>query len=58
MKVRTGIKWVAAIMLMVVLCFSVTVAVKGYGMYREAVDSISLEDKVGVHTCQGKLYHL
>ena len=46
MKVRTGIKWVAAIMLMVVLCFSVTVAVKGYGMYREAVDSISLEDKV------------
>ena len=41
MKVRTGIKWVAAIMLMVVLCFSVTVAVKGYGMYREAVDSIS-----------------
>ena len=46
MKVRTGIKWVAAIMFMVVLCFSVTVAVKGYGMYREAVDSISLEDKV------------
>ena len=46
MKVRTGIKWVAAIMLMVVLCFSVTVAVKGYGMYREAVDSMSLEDKV------------
>ena len=45
MKVRTGIKWVAAIMLMVVLCFSVTVAVKGYGMYREAVDSMSLEDK-------------
>ena len=37
MKVRTGIKWVAAIMLMVVLCFSVTVAVKGYGMYREAI---------------------
>ena len=57
MKVRTGIKWVAAIMLMVVLCFSVTVAVKGYGMYREAVDSMSLEDKVA-HTCQGKLYHL
>ena len=46
MKVRTGIKWVAAIMLMVVLCFSVTVAVKGYGLYREAIDSVSLEDKV------------
>ena len=46
MKVRTGIKWVAAIMLMVVLCFSVTVAAKGYGMYREAMDSVSLEDKV------------
>ena len=29
MKVRTGIKWVAAIMLMVVLCFSVTVAGEG-----------------------------
>ena len=46
MKVRTGIKRVAAVMLMVVLCFSVTVAVKGYGMYREAMDSVSLEDKV------------
>ena len=33
-------------MLMVVLCFSVTVAVKGYGLYREAIDSVSLEDKV------------
>ena len=30
MKVRTGIKWVAAIMLMVVLCFSVTVAAVSY----------------------------
>ena len=46
MKVRTGIKWAAAVMLMVVLCFSVTVAVKGYGLYREAIDSVSLEDKV------------
>ena len=57
MKVRTGIKWVAAIMLMVVLCFSVTVAVKGYGMYREAVDSMSLEDKVASIRAKGKLYH-
>ncbi len=33
-------------MFTVALCFCVTVAAKGYGMYREAMDSVSLEDKV------------
>ena len=46
MKVRTGIKWVAAIMLMVVLCFSVTVAVKGYGMYREAIKEEPIDQRI------------
>lgn len=46
MKVRIVVKWMAAVILMVVMCCCVTVAVKGYGMYREAIESVSLADKV------------
>ena len=40
------IKWMMAVILMVIICFSVSVAVKGYGMYREAIGNESLADKV------------
>lgn len=46
MKVRTIIKWMTAVILMVAMCFCVSVAARGYGMYREAIGSESLADQV------------
>lgn len=43
---RTVIKWMAAVILMVAVCFGVSAAVKGYGMYRKAIEGERLEDKV------------
>lgn len=50
MKIKINMKkiagWMAAMAVMMILCTGFTVAGQGYGMYREAVDTLSLEDKV------------
>lgn len=50
MKIKINMKkiagWMAAMAVMMILCTGFTVAGQGYGMYREAVDTLSLKDKV------------
>lgn len=46
MKVRKGVKYLAAVILAVGICFCAMVVVDGYNMYKDAVTEMSLEDKV------------
>lgn len=52
MKIWKITGWIAAVLMTVFLCTGLVIAGEGYGMYREALEEISLEDKVAL--IQGK----
>lgn len=45
-NLMTMVKWTAALVLIVGLCSGFSIVKQGYELYREAVDAVSLEDKV------------
>lgn len=45
-NLMTMAKWMAALTLVVVLCSGFSIVKQGYGLYKEAVEAVSLEDKV------------
>lgn len=52
MKIWKITGWIAAVLMTVFLCTGLVIAGKGYGMYREAIEEMSLGDKVAL--IQGK----
>ena len=46
MKVRKGLKYLAAMIMAAGICLCAMVIMDGYHMYRDAVAEVSLEDKV------------